>query len=158
MKNLGITALGLLMTATLWAAEGTKPDFSGTWIFNHEKSRLESDPPTKSVFVIEHQDPNFKLTRTHTRGERSNTLTIEVTTDGKEQYRKEGDWEAWTRMTWMGEELVLDMKMAFRGEEGTNVVHYRLADEGKTFIAAEWYHMQRKQHHNLWVFDRSPEE
>ena len=158
MKLLGVTALGLLLTTALAAGDGTQPDFSGTWRFNPAKSRLESTAPTKSIFVIEHQDPRFKLTRTHTRGERSDTLTIEVTTDGREYHRKEGEYESWTRMTWMGEELVLDMKMAYRGEQGTNVVHYRLAGGGKTFIAAEWYHMPGKVHHNLWVFDREPEE
>jgi hypothetical protein len=111
--------------------------------------------PTRSVFVIEHQDPKFKLTRTHTWGERSDTLSFEFTTDGREHYRKQGEWESWSRMTWMGAELVLDMKIAYRGEKGTNVVHYRLANGGMTFIAAEWYHMPREQHHNLWVFDRA---
>ena len=48
--------------------------------------------------------------------------------------------------------------MAYRGEKGTNVVHYRLTDEGETFIAAEWYHMPGKVHHNLWAFDRAPGE
>jgi hypothetical protein len=158
MKTLGVTALALLLTTTLAAGDGTKPDFSGTWKFNPEKSRLEMTAPTKSIFVIEHQDPKFKLTRTHTLGDKSNTLTFEVTTDGKEHYRKDGVFESWTRMTWMGDELVLDMKLAFGGEQGTNVVHYRLADGGNTFIAAEWYHMPREQHHNLWVFDREPEE
>jgi hypothetical protein len=158
MRALGITTLALFVTASLATGEEPKPDFSGTWIFNPEKSRLESTPPTKSIFIIDHQEPVFKLTRTHTRGERSNTLSFEVTTDGKEKYEKEGNWETWTRMTWLGEELVLDMKLAFRGEEGTNVVHYRLTDDGKTFIAAEWYHMPREQHHNLWVFDRAVEE
>jgi len=158
MKTLGIAAMGLLLTTALTAGDGTKPDFSGTWEFNPEKSRLEMTAPTKSVFVIEHQDPSFKLTRTHTWGEKSDTLSFEVTTDGKEHYRKDGDHESWTRMTWMGEELVLDMKLAFRGEKGTNVVHYRLADGGETFIAAEWYHMASRQHHNLWVFDRMLEE
>jgi len=153
-----MTALGLLMTTVLAAGDGPKPDFSGTWIFNPEKSGLESSAPTKSVFVIEHDDPVFKLTRTHTRGEKSNTLSFEVTTDGKESYEKKGEYEAWTRMYWLGEELVLDMKMTYRGEQGTNVVHYRLADGGKKFIAVEWYHMPKKQHHNYWVFDRAPDE
>jgi len=58
----------------------------------------------------------------------------------------------------MGEELVLDMKVVHSGEGGTNIVHYRLADGGKTFVAAEWFHMPSEQHHNLWVFDREPEE
>ena len=158
MRILKVAALVLLLTTALAAEEGMKPDFSGTWEFNPEKSRLERPAPTKSIFVIEHQDPIFKLTRTHTWGERSDTLSFEVTTDGKEHHQKEGEYESWARMTWLGEELVLDMKMEFRGEQGTNVVHYRLTDGGKTFVAAEWYHMPSKQNHNLWVFDRVLEE
>jgi hypothetical protein len=50
------------------------------------------------------------------------------------------------------------MKISDRGEEGTNVVHYRLTDGGKTSVAAEWFHMSKEQHHNLWVFDRASEE
>jgi len=83
---------------------------------------------------------------------------LENTTEGKEHYQKDGEFESWARMTWMGEELVLDMKLAYRGEQGTNVVHYRLAEGGKTFIAAEWYHMPSRQHHNYWVFDRVLDE
>ena len=155
---IGITALGLLLTTALAAEDGTKPDFSGTWKFNSEKSRLEMTAPTKSIFVIEHRDPSFRFTRTHTWGEQSDMLTFEFTTDGKEHYQRDGEMETWSRLTWMGEELVLDMKVVYGGEQGTNVVHYRLADGGKTFIAAEWYHLSSSQHHNLWVFDRVLEE
>jgi len=160
MKTLGVTALGLLLTTALAAGDGPKPDFSGTWRFNPEKSRLEMTVPTQSIliFVIEHQDSRFKLTRTHTQGERSDTFSFEVTTDGKEHHRKEGEFESWMRMTWMGEELVLESRLARRGEQGTNVAHYRLADGGKTLIAAEWYHMPSSQHHNLWVLERESEE
>ena len=156
MKRFGFIVLGLMSATVLMAGDGGQPYFSGTWICIPEKSRLEMTAPSESVFVIEHEDPKFKVTRTHTWGEKSDTLSFEFTTDGEEHHWKEGEWESWTRMTWMGEELVLDMKIAYRGEEGTNVVHYRLADEGETFIAAEWYHMPREQHHNLWVFDRGP--
>jgi hypothetical protein len=56
-----------LLLAVEFAAGGeAKPDFSGTWIFNPAKSKLEIDPPTKSIFVIEHRDPKFSLSRTHT--------------------------------------------------------------------------------------------
>jgi hypothetical protein len=156
MKSLGVAVLGLILACPVAAQDGDKPDFSGTWIFDSEKSRLESAVPTRSVFVIEHREPVFKLTRTHTHGERSNTISFEATTDGQERHLKEGDYESWTRMYWLGEELVLDMKMKFRGDEGTNVVHYHLTDAGQTLVAAEWYHMPAKQHHNLWVFDRAP--
>lgn len=112
--------------------------------------------PMKSTFWIEHHDERFKLTRTHVWGERWDTLSFEATTDGVEHYKKRGQSESWTRMYWLAEELVLDMKLAYGGEQGTNLVHYRLADGGNTFVAAEWYHGAGKQHHNLWVLDRAP--
>jgi len=158
MRIIGIAALLLLSTNVLAAEEGANPDLSGTWEFNAAKSRLEMTVPSKSIFVIDHQDPRFEFTRTHTWGGESDTLTLQFTTDGKEHHQKVGDMETWSRLTWMGEELVLNMKVAYRGEQGTNVVHYRLADEGNTFIAAEWYHMPSRQHHNLWVFDKAQEE
>jgi nuclear transport factor 2 (NTF2) superfamily protein len=157
MRTIGITALSLLLATASAAEEAPKPDFSGTWIFNPAKSRLETSVPTKSIFWIEHQDPRFKLTRTHVWDERWDTLSSEATTDGEERYKSTGGFETWTHMYWQGEELVLDMRLAYLGEQGTNVVHYRLADEGRTFIAAEWYHMPREQHQNLWVFDRGSE-
>jgi hypothetical protein len=154
-----VTTLFTLTVTAAPAARGeTKPDFSGTWIFNPAKSKLEIDPPTKSIFVIEHRDPKFSLSRTHTWGEESDAWIFDSTTDGKEHYQKDGEFESWSRLTWMGEELILEMKVVYGGEEGTNVVHYRLAEGGKTFVAAEWFHLPSHQHHNLWIFDRKPEK
>ncbi len=158
MGTIGSIAVSLVLAIAAAPEDGARPDFSGTWQLNQEKSRLELAAPSKSIFVIEHQEPRFKLTRTHTWGERSDTLSFEYTTDGEEHHRKQGNYESWARMSWLGDELVLDMRMSYKGEEGTNVVHYRLADEGQTFIAAEWYHMASKIRHNLWVLDRLSEE
>ena len=153
MKESSIAALVLLTAATVCAGDGSNPDLSGTWRLNHEGSRLEMTAPTESVFVVEHTETHFKLTRTHTWGERSDTISFEVPIDGEEHHRKVRDFETWSRMYWLGHELVLDQRIAYRGEEGTNVVHYRLEDGGKYLVAAEWYHMPERHHHNLWVFD-----
>jgi hypothetical protein len=150
----------LLMLASALAAGGeTKPNFSGTWIFNPAKSRLEMEPPTKMIWVIEHRDPKITTTSTRTWTWGDDSGTSSFTVDGKERYKKkDGEYELWTRHYWMGEELVREDKVAHDGEEGTNVVHYRLVDGGKTYVAAEWMHLGSEQHHNLWVFDREPEE
>jgi len=88
MKYFGALAIGLLLTSALAAGEGPKPDFSGTWRFNPEKSKLETFVPKQSklIFVIEHQDPKFKMIRTLILGERTDTLSWEATTDGKEHH------------------------------------------------------------------------
>jgi hypothetical protein len=96
------------------------------------------------------------VTRTVILNERSDTLSWQVTTDGKEHHRKDGDFESWMRMTWLNDELVLESKLAKAGEQGTNEAHYRLTDDGWTLVAAEWFHMPSSIHHNLWVFDKEP--
>lgn len=163
MRIIGMGALWLLLAAAPAAAGETKPDFSGTWIFNPAKSRLEHDAPTKMIWVIEHRDPRIRITGTRTWpwGEEESDPSRPDGfgfSDGRESYEKDGEFESWTRLTWMGGELVRASKVVHRGEEGTNVVHYRLADGAETFVAAEWTHLPNWVHHNLWVFDREPEE
>ena len=160
MRLIGKSALLLVLTASLAAGGDPKPDFSGTWIFNPAKSRLEIEAPTKMIWVTEHRDP--KITTTSTRiwkggfdDSKTGTLTI---IDGKEHYKKDGEFESWSRHYWMEEELVWELKEVGGGKEGTIVVHYRLTNGGKTFVAAEWIHHPDVLHHNLWVFDRAPEE
>lgn len=154
--KVGLITLALTALTASHTPADTKPDFSGTWILNLAKSKLEMEAPEKTVFVIDHREPSFKLTRTHHwKGEtKPDTWTFEITTDGKEKYGKEKDLEYWTRVYWLDDELVLDMKLKSGEKKGTNVVHYRLTDGGKTFIAAEWFHLSGHNHHNLWVFDR----
>ena len=80
----------MLAAAAVAAGGETKPDLSGTWKLSLAKSRLEIDPPKNTIFVIEHHDPKFKLTRTHTWGEKSDTWSFERMTDAKEHYQKDG--------------------------------------------------------------------
>jgi hypothetical protein len=158
-----VTAL-MISAAALAAGGETKPDFSGTWILNPAKSRLEMELPTKMIWVIEHRDPKITMTTTRTwkegsdMGSSDDSGTGTVTIDGEEHYKKDDEGESWGRHFWKGEELVWEWKILRGGEEGTIVVHYRLADGGKTFVAAEWQHTPGQVHHNLWVFDRAPEE
>jgi hypothetical protein len=160
MWIIGKSALLLMLTASVAAGGEPKPDFSGTWIFNPAKSRLEMDPPTKMIWVIEHRDPKITTTSTRTwkGGVDDSRPGTGTTIDGKEHYKKDGEFESWSRHYWMEEELVWELKEVGGGKEGTIVVHYRLTNGGKTYVAAEWIHHPDQLHHNLWVFDREPEE
>ncbi len=114
--------------------------------------------PTKMIWVIEHRDPKITTTSTRTWTWGDDSGESSHITDGKEHYKKDGEEESWGRHFWKGEELVWEWKIVRGGEKGTIVVHYRLTDGGKTFVAAEWQHTPGQVHHNLWVFDREPEE
>lgn len=132
-----------------------KPDFSGTWKFDPERSSLQITPPDASTFVIEHDDPHWRLERTHVFGGKSDTLTLELTTDGGLVTSTIDGWQRRARMHWEDRTLVLD-SMTSRGEQVTTVVvRYKLEDDGRTFIAEEHLERGRESHDNLWVFEKS---
>lgn len=87
------------------------PDFSGTWTLHLERSRLEIEKPTTTVFVIEHRDPALRVTRTHVYGDVSDTLTFELTTDGRSSTFRHRGIEADMRARWKGDELVITMEL-----------------------------------------------
>lgn len=130
------------------------PNFSGTWSLNLGRSALQISAPDSTVFVIEHHEPSFKLTRTHYAAGTADTFSISLTTAGREIALKHHDVSINARLYWDGEELVFDSRLVRDGEEATNVVRYRLADEGATFIAEERFSSERLSYENLWVFDR----
>jgi len=130
------------------------PNFSGHWKLNVEKSRLESPQPDSSIFLIEHGEPRFVLTRTHTFADRSDTVRVELTTDGVEHRQDFGAVRARMSLRWEGSDLFADMIVQTADDEGSNKVWYSLADGGKTLIVREEARSPKYRHDNLWVFDR----
>jgi hypothetical protein len=131
-----------------------KPNFSGHWQPNFDRSRLEIPRPTSSDFVIEHDEPNFRLTRTLVFGEHSSTISFELTTDGAEHEQDFEGRHARMRLKWDGAALLAHMIVRSGEEEGTNEVRYSLEDEGRTLVARERFQSTKLNYDNLWVFDR----
>jgi hypothetical protein len=61
------------------------PNFSGTWVLNFEKSKLENKPKglTGSVFIIKQEGYEFNLTRYHIFGGKKNKISFKMIADGK---------------------------------------------------------------------------
>ena len=131
----------------------TKPNFTGTWKFSPERSKLQSPSPESSIFLIKHKEPHFHLERTHVFGGKSDTFSIALTTDGKPVTLNHGGLEIQSKMYWEGDSLVFDSRFVHEGEEATNVVRYRLKDDGQIFIAEEQLRSTQHKHDNLWVFE-----
>jgi hypothetical protein len=141
------------------AQQPQKPDFSGTWKFNAEKSKLQIPAPSSSTFMVDHKEPKFHLTRTHVYDGKPDTWSIDLTTDGKEVVQQEADRTLHARLYWEGNELVFDSKIVLKDREATNVVKYQLSLDGKTFTASESFRGPRLKYDNIWVFDKeSPEK
>jgi hypothetical protein len=133
-----------------------KPNFSGDWVFNPEKSKLEIKIKLESAtFTIDHKEPDFRFSRVFVIGGKDNALAWALTTDGKEVVTVEDGRTDHSRLYWDGDVLVFDVRMVLKdGREATNVVRYSLRDGGRTFVAEEKFRGPVLKYDNLWVADR----
>ena len=168
MKNRTIVALSFLTLAVVgYAATGTtvpataggRPDLSGAWTLDLGKCRLQFPPKLDSgTIVIEHKDPAFRFGRTFVEGGKEDSISFELTTDGREKVVKGPDRTTTSRMYWDGETLVLDERIVLaNGRAATNIVRYSLRDGGRTLVAEETFRAPFHKHDNLWVAGRGPD-
>jgi hypothetical protein len=158
----------LFLTAVLWgfvsgaattgivAATSEKTNFSGNWVFNAEKSKLQIQIKLDSAtFTIDHKEPDFRFSRVFVIGGKDNALAWALTTDGKEVVTVEDGRTNYSRLTWYGDVLVFDVRIVLKdGREATNVVRYSLRDGGRTFVAEEKFRGPVLKYDNLWIADR----
>lgn len=131
-----------------------KPNFTGTWKFNSGKSVLQMPSPESAIFVIEHNEPHFRLERTLVFDGKSDTFSVALTTDEKPITVNIGGFEAQSRLYWEDDSLVFDSRFVHESEEASNIVRYKLEDEGQTLIADEQLRSTQHKHDNMWMFDK----
>ena len=131
-----------------------KADFTGTWKFNPGKSSLQIPAPDSTDFVIEHNEPRLHLERTHVFGGKSDSFSIDLTTDGQVVEFNHGEVVISASLHWEGRTLVFDSTLTRGGEQATNIVRYKLADKNQVFVADERFHSRELKYKNRWVFDR----
>jgi len=137
-------------------AQAGKPDLSGTWVLSLAQCQLQFPPKLDSgTITIEHRDPAFRFSRTFVVGGKEDSVSYELTTDGREKVVKEPGRTTTSRMSWEGDVLVLDERIVLaNGREATNVVRYSLRDGGRTLVAEEKFRAPFHKHDNLWVAER----
>lgn len=136
------------------AGDSEKPNFSGTWHYNPEKSKLQLPKPESLTMTIEHNEPEFKLFRTYAGSGVTDEWGITLTTDGKESIHQEGPQTLYCRLYWEDDQLVFATRIIQSGKEATNVVKYSISSDGQTFTAQESFRGPRMKYDNLWVLDR----
>jgi len=126
-----------------------KPNYTGTWRLNLEKSKLESRPEglTSSVFMIKQDGDKFKLTRYHIFGEKKKKISFKMTADGKTRRVK---------LLFKGklESKENNLQATLWRKNFLNIVNYKFGNSQNEFIADEVFTGGPKNHHNIWVFDR----
>lgn len=125
----------VLFVAALFniAAFAQKPNFSGTWKLNLNKSDFGPLPaPTSRTDVIDHNDPTVKDTVDAETAQGKQQYTATYTTDGKESTNKLGPREVKSTAAWEGSNLVVNSKTSFQDNEITIKSVWSLSDDGKT--------------------------
>src|SRR4051812_14991921 len=102
------TSVSLLLFACLGlAAQGqtpqSKPNLTGTWVFNAQKSSLKVPPPASMTLKIDQSDPQVKLARTQVYGDQTYPWNLDIVADGqKEVVQSSPLYTANIKMYWQG--------------------------------------------------------
>lgn len=148
---------GLLAVVPVPAQE--KPDFSGEWVLNKARTQLQFPDITaidRGSMEIEREGAAFQFKRVFVIGLEKDIYSYELTADGKETTAREGKRKIVSRSYWEGDALVYDTKIHAPEGDATNVVYYRLKEDGKILEAEERFRGPKHKHDNVWIFDRKP--
>jgi hypothetical protein len=110
-----------------------KPDFSGTWKLNIDKSNFgPAPPPTSQTRTVDHKDPAIKVVTNQSGAEGDITLSTTYSTDGTETKNDFMGNEMKCVAKWDGDTLVIDSKLDFQGTPVSVKETWKLSDDGKT--------------------------
>jgi hypothetical protein len=149
------TKIKILLTLVVFFVSSShtfaqQPNYTGTWVLNLDKSKLESRPEgfTGSVFIIKQAGDKLKLTRYHIFGEKKKKISFKMTADGKTRsvkllFKGKLEWKENTLQATLWRKNFL------------NIVNYQFGNNQNEFIADEVFTGNPKNHHNIWVFDRA---
>jgi len=157
MKNVEIILPLSVLLSFSFVYTQTIVDFSGEWLLNKERSQFQLkilDSLEKGVVRIDHKEPVFRLHRVFTSNGHDDSLSYELTTDGKEATTQEGDQKHISRLYWEEDTLVYVTRIFAPQGEATNTVRYHLEENGRTLQTEEQFSGPRLKYDNLWVFEK----
>ena len=122
----------MILSCTAVVCAQNRPDFSGTWKENLEKSTTKSSWLKSYVNKIELQGTNLKVTTTMVgdRGERTYDRAYVIGQENKSQDR-DGD-QFTTNVKWDGNSLVFENTEKEHEAALTSKETWTLSDDGKT--------------------------
>ena len=129
---------GAAVAATPAAAKASaKPDFSGDWKLNIDKSNFgPMPPPTSMSLKVDHKDPALKVITNQNGMDGESTTNATYSTDGKPGKNDFRGAETTSVAKWEGETLLIDTKLNFQGMDLTLKQSWKLSSDGKTITQA----------------------
>jgi hypothetical protein len=127
------------------------PNFSGTWILNFEKSKLDTTDNlnglTSQIFVINQDGNKFSLKIYHIYGDKRKKIGFRMLADGKTR-RVKIIFKAKLEQKENGLQATMSRKNYL------NIVNYKFGTTQNELVADEVFTGTPKDHHSIWVFDR----
>jgi hypothetical protein len=141
------------------AAQDAKSDFSGKWTLDVAKSDFGQMPPPESmVAVIEHKEPNVKITSTQKNQQVEITNERTMTTDGKENTNTlrtmMGDQPITSTTKWNGKALLTAFKLAFQDTAIDVSESWALSADGKALTVTRDFKSQQGDFSQKSVFTK----
>ena len=135
----GDTAQNLGSSAIEWHVmkpATSRPDFTGVWEVNLERSVLRGPAPKRILAIIEHQEPRLtqQLLVTNADGVEQR-MTFSFGTDA-ETANAMGNASVQTLARWEGTELVIESRMKTPGRDAYFKDHWSLSEDGQTLTMA----------------------
>ena len=134
-RNFALYA-GLACAAAVFsvpAMAAGKPDFTGEWKLNVDKSDFGPiPPPTSQVQKIDHKEPMLKITTNQNGMDGEFTTDASYATDGKETKNNFRGAEAKSVAKWDGDALAIDTKLEIQGMDITLKMTMKMAEDGKS--------------------------
>ena len=120
----------------LLAADAAKPDFSGDWKMNADKSNFGQLPrPLAYERHIEHKEPVIHMVARQSTQMGDQTVVTTMRTDGVESVNATRTGDMKTVGRWDGRELELTTTKSVDGGDAVTVERWSLSADGKTLVS-----------------------
>ena len=160
-----LLVLAAVVAAAAFAAPAdSKPDYSGEWKLNIEKSNFGPMPgPDSEVLTIVHKDPSVTEHQARVGGPMGDaTVDFKFTTDGNESSNTiktpNGDIEMKTTMAWDGDSLTSTSKLDIQGMEINVTSKWELSTDGKVLTMNSKIGTPQGDFETSQVYDKAPEK
>ena len=133
MKTL-ISTLFVIAAAAGMAMAADKPDFSGNWKMDVDKSVFPPPMPAPTTMTrkIDHKDPDLSVIEARTGPQGDMNTTVKYSTDGKETTNSLMGNDVKSKAVWEGKTLVITSAANFGGTDIKLTDKWTLAEDGKT--------------------------
>jgi len=134
MKKMVLLSLAVVALAALACSADDKPNFTGKWVLDVEKSDFGPIPaPTAQSQEVDHKDPKFKVKTTNKGAQGETTVESNRTTDGQENTNTMGGSEVKSKTVWDGKKLVTTMKRQVQGMDIDIKDVLEMGEDGKSY-------------------------